>query len=76
MILGSSLRVPGVSGGGCTGVDDPQRMMPPAAFEVHGLSDAFLRGKPLFRAVAAEFIAFVGDAPQFDDITMLVLRRA
>lgn len=41
---------------------NPQRTMPAAAFEVHGLGDEFLRDKPLFAAVAADFIAFIGDA--------------
>lgn len=41
---------------------NPQRDMPKEAFEVHGLSDEFLRDKPLFSAVAADFLAFVGDA--------------
>lgn len=41
---------------------NPQRAMPEAAFQVHGLSDDFLRDKPLFSEVAAEFVAFIGDA--------------
>jgi DNA polymerase III subunit epsilon len=41
---------------------NPQRDMPKEAFEVHGLSDEFLRDKPLFGAVAADFLAFIGDA--------------
>lgn len=41
----------------------PERTMPPGAFAIHGLSDAFLADKPLFHAVAEELIAFVGDAP-------------
>jgi DNA polymerase III subunit epsilon len=41
---------------------NPQRPMPPEAFEVHGLGDDFLRDKPLFSAVAADFISFIGDA--------------
>lgn len=36
--------------------------MAQGAFEVHGLSDAFLADKPLFRAVAHELHAFFGDA--------------
>ncbi|MBI1417225.1 MAG: DNA polymerase III subunit epsilon [Limimaricola sp.] len=42
---------------------NPQRAMPQAAFEVHGLGDDFLRDKPLFSAVAGEFLEFIGDAP-------------
>ena len=41
---------------------DPERPMPPEAEAVHGLGDAFLRGKPLFAEIAAEFIDFVADA--------------
>jgi DNA polymerase III subunit epsilon len=41
---------------------NPQRAMPDAAFQVHGLSDDFLRDKPVFAEVAAEFVAFLGDA--------------
>lgn len=39
---------------------NPQRSMPKAAFEVHGLGDDFLRDKPLFRDVAQAFLDFVG----------------
>jgi DNA polymerase-3 subunit epsilon len=42
---------------------NPQRDMPAEAFAVHGLSVEFLADKPLFAAIADEFIAFVGDAP-------------
>src|ERR1700739_1546788 len=42
---------------------NPERDMPADAFEVHGLSIEFLRGKPTFASVAAEFLAFVGDVP-------------
>ncbi len=41
---------------------NPQRAMPEEAFRIHGLSDDFLRDKPVFAEVAAEFVAFVGDA--------------
>ena len=41
---------------------NPQRPMPPEALEVHGLDDDFLADKPLFSAVAAEFLSFIGDA--------------
>lgn len=41
---------------------NPQRAMPDAAFQVHGLSDDFLRDKPLFAEIAAEFVNFIGDA--------------
>lgn len=41
---------------------DPLRSMPDEAFQVHGLGDDFLRGKPLFEAIADKFLEFVGDA--------------
>ena len=42
---------------------NPERPMPAEAFAVHGLSDDFLRDKPLFGAVVDEFLEFVGDVP-------------
>jgi DNA polymerase-3 subunit epsilon len=44
---------------------DPCRDMPIEAERVHGLSEAFLRGKPKFEApeVVDAFLEFVGDAP-------------
>src|SRR5689334_20335793 len=42
---------------------NPERDMPEAAFNVHGLSIDFLKDKPLFADVVEEFLAFVGDAP-------------
>lgn len=41
---------------------NPERDMPEEAFRVHGLSEAFLRDKPVFARVAEEFRQFVGDA--------------
>lgn len=41
---------------------NPERMMPKAAFEVHGLGDDFLRDKPVFKSIAQAFIDFIGDA--------------
>ena len=41
---------------------NPERMMPTAAFEVHGLGDDFLRDKPVFKTIAPAFIDFIGDA--------------
>ena len=41
---------------------NPERLMPPEAFEVHGLSDDFLRDKPLFRQVGRDFLDFIGDS--------------
>lgn len=42
---------------------NPERDMPEEAYRVHGISGEFLKDKPLFRAVAEEFLAFIGDAP-------------
>ncbi|WDR07377.1 DNA polymerase III subunit epsilon [Devosia rhodophyticola] len=41
---------------------NPQRDMPEEAFRVHGLSADFLADKPLFDAIADEFLQFIGDA--------------
>ena len=42
---------------------NPERDMPTAAFEVHGLSEEFLSDKPVFADVAQGFLDFVGDSP-------------
>lgn len=42
---------------------NPERDMPQEAFAVHGLSAEFLADKPLFAAVAEDFLAFIGEAP-------------
>ncbi len=41
---------------------NPERDMPPEAFAVHGLSAEFLAAKPVFAAIAADFLDFIGDA--------------
>ena len=41
---------------------DPERDMPSDAEAIHGLTTQFLKGKPLFAAIAAEFLAFIGEA--------------
>lgn len=41
---------------------NPERPMPKEAFEVHGLGDDFLRDKPVFKAIASDFLAFIGEA--------------
>ena len=41
---------------------NPERPMPDEAFRVHGLSEEFLAGHPVFAAVAEEFLEFIGDA--------------
>lgn len=40
---------------------NPERAMPTEAFEVHGLGDDFLRDKPRFKEIAADFLEFIGD---------------
>lgn len=40
---------------------NPERNMPIEAFQVHGLSEAFLADKPLFAAIADEFLDFIGE---------------
>lgn len=42
---------------------NPERAMPAEAFAIHGLSDEFLRDKPLFAAIADDLVGFLGDAP-------------
>lgn len=41
---------------------NPERAMPPDAFAIHGLSDGFLRDKPVFSAIAKEFLDFIEEA--------------
>lgn len=42
---------------------NPERDMPTPAFEVHGLSQEFLSGHPVFSAVVEDFLAFIGNDP-------------
>jgi DNA polymerase-3 subunit epsilon len=42
---------------------NPERDMPAEAERIHGLSTAFLADKPVFAAIAEEFVAFVDGAP-------------
>ena len=41
---------------------NPERDMPQEAFQVHGLSEDFLRDKPVFKHIGQTFLDFVGDA--------------
>jgi len=41
---------------------NPERSMPDDAFQVHGLGDDFLKDKPVFKAIAQDFLDFIGDA--------------
>jgi DNA polymerase-3 subunit epsilon len=40
---------------------NPERAMSAGALAVHGLSDEFLKDKPVFRDIVDEFVAFLGD---------------
>ncbi len=42
---------------------NPERDVPQSAVKVHGLTEEFLRDKPVFAQVAEEFLGFIGDAP-------------
>ncbi|MEM8777234.1 MAG: DNA polymerase III subunit epsilon, partial [Pseudomonadota bacterium] len=41
---------------------NPERDVPKEAVDVHGLTYDFLRDKPVFKDVVADFLAFIGDA--------------
>ncbi|TBW35795.1 DNA polymerase III subunit epsilon [Siculibacillus lacustris] len=41
---------------------NPERTMPRGAFDVHGLSDAFLADKPKFAEIVDDFVAFIDGA--------------
>ena len=41
---------------------NPEREVPDDAIRIHGITNDFLVGKPLFTAVADAFIDFIGDA--------------
>src|SRR5690606_19514629 len=42
---------------------NPERDVPEGAFNVHGLSEEFLRDHPLFKDVVDDFLNFIGDDP-------------
>jgi DNA polymerase-3 subunit epsilon len=42
---------------------NPERDVPAEALAVHGLDAAFLKDKPRFVEIAADLLAFIGDAP-------------
>lgn len=42
---------------------NPGRPIPPDSTEIHGITDEMVRGHPPFRAIAREFLAFIGDGP-------------
>lgn len=41
---------------------DPERDVPADAERVHGISTAMVKGKPLFKTIADEFMTFIGDS--------------
>lgn len=41
---------------------NPERLIEPDAIRVHGITDAMVANKPLFAAIAEDFLAFVGDS--------------
>jgi DNA polymerase-3 subunit epsilon len=41
---------------------DPERDMPNEAFQIHGLSNEFLKGQKKFAAVAAQLVDFLQDS--------------
>ena len=44
-------------------IQPDDREVHPEAFNIHGISTEFLRDKPVFAAVADEFLAFIGESP-------------
>ncbi|MEX2201240.1 MAG: DNA polymerase III subunit epsilon [Dongiaceae bacterium] len=42
---------------------NPEREVSVAALDVHGITDSFLRDKPVFAEIVADFLEFIGDAP-------------
>jgi DNA polymerase III subunit epsilon len=42
---------------------NPEREVSVAALDVHGITDGFLKDKPVFAEIVAEFLEFIGDAP-------------
>lgn len=42
---------------------NPERDMPTAAYDVHGLSEEFLARHPVFDKIADAFLEFIGDSP-------------
>ena len=42
---------------------NPDRVVPPDAIAIHGITNEFLVGKPRFADVVDDFLAFIGDTP-------------
>ena len=49
----------------------PQRLVDPGAFEIHGISDEFLEDKPLFTDIVQDFAAYLGQGE-----TTLIIHNA
>lgn len=41
---------------------DPEQMIDPAATRVHGITDGFIQGKPLFRDIVSGLLQFIGSS--------------
>lgn len=41
---------------------NPERAMPNEAYRIHGISEEFLKDKPLFQDVVQEFLEFIGES--------------
>lgn len=37
----------------------PEKLVPPATIQIHGISDEMLEGKPLFKDIAGDFLDFI-----------------
>jgi len=42
---------------------NPQRDVPLESFNIHGISEDFLKDKPVFKDIADEFLEFIGNSP-------------
>ena len=41
---------------------NPERAMPNDAYRIHGISEEFLKDKPLFKDIVQEFLEFIGES--------------
>lgn len=41
---------------------NPERAMPDDAYRIHGISEEFLKDKPLFKDIVQEFLEFIGES--------------
>ena len=42
---------------------DPERDIPESSREIHGIDESFVKGKPVFRSIADDFLRFLEDSP-------------